>query len=933
MKRKYLQVMLFIAIIMAFCGSASAAEQNNITQTNCNPQIAVNNQATTSPVHNNSTADISNNSSTQNNIDNNQSDIKLQNTANTSSTQNNIQDPQSDTNPQTTQNVVNNITNTSYIANEDPAVITFDDGDESAYTIAYPIMKQYGLVGTLYIVPAWIGTPGYLTLAQLTEMHNAGWTIADHTWDHTWLQGLTSAQITNKIQKAITWFNSNGFSDGAYQLAYPYGAYDNTVLQVCQQLGIETARTTNQGYILPNGVDDYLGVVDYLQLPCWLFSNTTVRSDWQTAINNSGASGLTTIFLLHDIVPSNPIVLEDVTTATFTQFIEDIVQSGVKTETISQWYNAMTNPAPVAAFTATPVTGSAPLTVQFTDQSTGSSLSYSWDFNNDGIVDSTQQNPTYTYNTVGTYTVKLTVTNSTGTNSLTKTNYITVNNGAPVANFTATPTSGSAPLTVQFTDQSTGTVTAWAWDFNNDGIIDSTSQNPTYTYSTPGNYTVKLTVTNTKGTDNLTKTNYIIVNTASPNMLTTNQQGVETDLTGFDSYLCTLTRDTSVKYAGNASAKAVASSGFSQIIFASDGKAVTAGTTYIADAYVRASVATLTSQTISIIYDWYSNGTHLAYSYQWVNLATIGQNTWYHLQLVATAPAGATAVYMSIGLNNANSGDTYWYDNGALSENGTGISLPDLSVSNLVVPSNPQVGTTYPVNFTVTNSGSANAGSFLVSLMDGTISIGQQTITSLASGQNTTVSFNWTPTITGLRTINATADVNNAITESNETNNNITQQVTVGTAGLPDLSVSNLIVPSNPQVGTTYPVNFTVTNSGSANAGSFLVSLMDGTISIGQQTITSLASGQNTTVSFNWTPTITGLRTINATADVNNAITESNETNNNITQQVTVGTAGLPDLSVSNLVVPSNPQVGTTYPVTFKVTKADLQMLVHSWYR
>ena len=158
-----------------------------------------------------------------------------------------------------------------------------------------------------------------------------------------------------------------------------------------------------------------------------------------------------------------------------------------------------------------------------------------------------------------------------------------------------------------------------------------------------------------------------VVTQSLTNLLTTNQQGVETDLTGFDSYLCTLTRDTSVKYAGNASAKAVSSSGgFSQIIFADDAKSITAGTNYIANAYVRANVATLGSQTITIIYDWYANGSHLAYSYQWVNLSTIGENTWYYLQLQATAPTGADTVYMSIGLGNANSGDTYWYDNGGL---------------------------------------------------------------------------------------------------------------------------------------------------------------------------------------------------------------------------------------------------------------------------
>ena len=879
---------------------ASAAEQNNITQSDSNPQTAVNDQATTSPVQNNTINDTSNTSSTQNNIQDTQSDTNLA-TANDQTISNNTTNSSTQNNTNNTQNNASNTT-TSQIANEDPAVITFDDGFESTYTIAFPIMQQYGIKGTVYVVPAWLGAPGYLTVAQLTILHNAGWTIANHTWDHQPLPTITTAQVTTEIQSTIDWLNENGFSDGAYYLAYPYGQYNDTVVQIASSLGIKTARTVDWGTIDPDGiVYPYETPVNYLELPILLIRNDTTTQEWQSDFNRSIAQNGTSIFLFHDIIATGtPTVLETITEDTFKSIIAYINQTGVKTETMNQWYNEMTNPAPVASFIATPVTGSSPLTVQFTDQSSGNSLSYSWDFNNDGIVDSTQQNPTYTYNTVGTYTVKLTVTNSSGTNSITNTNYITVNNGEPVANFTATPTSGLAPLNVQFTDQSTGTVTGWAWDFNNDGIIDSTLQNPTYTYNTPGNYTVKLTVTNTKGTDDEIKTNYITVTTPSSNMLTTNQQGVETDLTGFDSYQSTLTRDTSVKYAGNASAKAVANSGFSQIIFASDGKAVTAGTTYIVDAYVRANVATLASQTISIIYDWYTNGTHLAYSYQWVNLATIGQNTWYHLQLQATAPAGANTVYTSIGLGNANSGDTYWYDNGSLSKNNTGSSLPDLSVSNLVVPSNPQIGTTYPVTFTVTNSGSANAGSFVVSLMDGTISIGQQTITSLASGQSTTVSFNWIPTLTGLRTINATADVNNAITESNETNNNITQQVTVGTTGLPDLSVSNLVVPSNPQIGTTYPVTFTVTNSGSANAGSFVVSLMDGTISIGQQTITSLASGQSTTVSFNWTPTLTGLRTINATADVNNAITESNETNNNITQQVTVLTQSLTNLLTTN---------------------------------
>ncbi len=71
----------------------------------------------------------------------------------------------------------------------------------------------------------------------------------------------------------------------------------------------------------------------------------------------------------------------------------------------------------------------------------------------------------------------------------------------PVAAFSATPVSGNAPLTVLFTDASTGTITGYAWDFNNDGTPDSTAQNPSYQYITAGTYTVNLTVTNGAGSD------------------------------------------------------------------------------------------------------------------------------------------------------------------------------------------------------------------------------------------------------------------------------------------------------------------------------------------------------------------------------------------------------------------------------------------------
>ena len=70
----------------------------------------------------------------------------------------------------------------------------------------------------------------------------------------------------------------------------------------------------------------------------------------------------------------------------------------------------------------------------------------------------------------------------------------------PTANFTADPTSGNPPLTVQFTDQSTGSITSWNWDFG-DGSVPSADLNPSHTYSNAGNYTVTLIVTGPGGSD------------------------------------------------------------------------------------------------------------------------------------------------------------------------------------------------------------------------------------------------------------------------------------------------------------------------------------------------------------------------------------------------------------------------------------------------
>ncbi len=85
-----------------------------------------------------------------------------------------------------------------------------------------------------------------------------------------------------------------------------------------------------------------------------------------------------------------------------------------------------------------------------------------------------------------------------------------------IADFIANQTNGYAPLTVQFTNLSSGFPTEWGWDFENDGIIDDTLPNPVHTYTLSGVYSVSLTVWNTEGSNSETKLNYITVQEPDP---------------------------------------------------------------------------------------------------------------------------------------------------------------------------------------------------------------------------------------------------------------------------------------------------------------------------------------------------------------------------------------------------------------------------------
>lgn len=164
---------------------------------------------------------------------------------------------------------------------------------------------------------------------------------------------------------------------------------------------------------------------------------------------------------------------------------------------------------PIAAFNVDRATGQVPLTVNFTNQSSGQINSNSWNFG-DGTT-SSDANPVHVFANPGLYTVSLTVTGPGGSANVSR-QISAQSASAPVAGFTLDRANGIAPLTIQFTDQSTGTITSYLWNFL-DGTT-STDRNPAHNFTIPGTYNILLTVTGPGGPS--TTTRQITVTSPNP---------------------------------------------------------------------------------------------------------------------------------------------------------------------------------------------------------------------------------------------------------------------------------------------------------------------------------------------------------------------------------------------------------------------------------
>lgn len=218
---------------------------------------------------------------------------------------------------------------------------------------------------------------------------------------------------------------------------------------------------------------------------------------------------------LYDAVGDAPTASHTFTTAGSPEVkvrVED--NAGARaTATLTITVNVPGNTPPTAALSATPTSGDSPLAVTLdasgSTDSDGTIVNYEWDFDGDGLYDGYGEGSAigHTYNTAGTYTAKVRVTDDAGAQD-TATIGITVTdpiNASPVASLTADKTASYAPFTINFdasgSTDSDGSIVLYEWDFDGDGAYDAEGESATTSYTSPvyGWYEAKVRVTDNLG--------------------------------------------------------------------------------------------------------------------------------------------------------------------------------------------------------------------------------------------------------------------------------------------------------------------------------------------------------------------------------------------------------------------------------------------------
>jgi peptidoglycan/xylan/chitin deacetylase (PgdA/CDA1 family) len=138
--------------------------------------------------------------------------------------------------------------------NQKNTIITFDDGNLSDFTLAYPLLKEHGIKGMFFPVINTIGTKDHLAWEQLIEISNDGFEIGSHSVSHRDLTQLSPDEVQKELKESKRIVEEK-LGKEIQALALPYGKSNKSILKIAKEEGYKVVYSTNGGVSSP---DDFL---------------------------------------------------------------------------------------------------------------------------------------------------------------------------------------------------------------------------------------------------------------------------------------------------------------------------------------------------------------------------------------------------------------------------------------------------------------------------------------------------------------------------------------------------------------------------------------------------------------------------------------------------------------------------------------------------